>query len=137
MSLLDPDSLAQTAENINHAVYTDAVIDRVQAKAANEFMKSCYRQDIPKKILQASKPNPAWASIPKSFNLTESDRQRKPRTFTGESVANASLRMVHSREAARAQLQLASITGESKVEAEELCATVRQTAERLSGPSLY
>jgi len=131
MSLVDANSLARTAEQVNHAHFFRETITQQQAREASRWIVSRYWQDIPDQIRNAPKPNPRWASVPKSFNLTEAERRRKPKTFTGERLANAALRMVHSREAARALFICGAILGETPPEALSLCKSVRDTASRL------
>lgn len=136
MKLTDERSLARSARNVNEAHFLGRDIDKSDARAAIDWIRSRYWQDIPERIRQSAKPDPRWAAIPKSFNLTDDDRRAGPRTITGEPVANASMRMVHSREAARAMLILGDLTGEPVSEAEELCASVRHTADHLEAKGL-
>lgn len=131
MSLVDANSLARTAEQVNHAHFFRETITKQQAREASQWIVSRYSVDIPDQIRKAAKPNPRWASLPKSFNLTEAERRLKPRTFTGEPLANASLRMVHGREAARALFICGAILGRTATEALSLCESVRDTASRL------
>ncbi len=58
------------------------------------------------------------------LHLTDEDRRAKLRSFTGEPVQNASMRMIYSREAARALFVLSKVTGEPVAEAGEHCASV-------------
>ena len=139
MGLIDADSLAKTAENVNHAYLFDQKITKADARDTAKWITARYGQDIPERIRNAAKPNPRWATIPKSFSLTDADRRAKPKTFTGEPIANASLRTVHSREATRALFILGKVTGGPAPEALELCGTVRETASRLKeqGQALF
>ena len=102
MGLVDFESLAKTAENVNHAYLFDQKITRSDARETAKWITARYCQDIPERIRNAAKPDPRWFTVPKSFNLTHADRQSKPKTSTGETITNASFRMVHSREATRA-----------------------------------
>lgn len=123
--------LAGTVAQVNHARFFGETITQQDARAASRLIVSRYGQDIPDAIRNAARPNPRWASIPKSFNLTEQERRRKPGTFTGEALANASLRMVHSREAARALFICGAVLGDTAPEALALCESVRETANGL------
>ena len=123
--------LAETVAQVSHAHFFGEILTQQEAKAAKRLIVSRYGQDIPDAIRKAAKPHPRWASIPKSFNLTEEERRRNPTTFTGEPLANASLRMVHSREAARALFIVGAILGDTPPEALTLCDSVRETATGL------
>ena len=125
------DSLAETVAWVNHARFFGETITHQQARAADRLIVSRYGQDIPAALRNAAKPNPRWASIPESFNLTEKERRQKPGTFTGEPLANASLRMVQSREAARALFICGAVLGRVAPEALSLCESVRMTANSL------
>lgn len=126
------DGLAQTAINVNHAHLLGLKITKSDAAAAEKYLRSRYFQNIPQKIREAKSPNPRWAQIPSMFNLTDHEVKSKPKTITGESVANASMKMIHSREAARALYVLREITGSETPEADELCANVRVTGDAVS-----
>ena len=131
MSFVDSGSLARTADQVNHAHFFGEKITKRDAREASKWIVSRYWQAIPERIRNSAKPNPRWASVPKSFNLTDVERRKKPRTFTGEALANASLRMVHSREAARALFILGAVLDEHPSEAFSLCESVRDTANHL------
>lgn len=131
MSFVDSGSLAKTADQVNHAHFFGEKITKQDAREASKWIVSRYWQDIPDRIRNSAKPNPRWASVPKSFNLTDAERRKKPKTFTGESLASASLRMVHSREATRALFILGEVIGEPPSEALSLCESVRDTANHL------
>jgi hypothetical protein len=139
VALIDADSLAKTAENVNHAHLFDQKITKADARETVKWITARYAQDTPERIRNSAKPNPRWAKVPKSFNLTDADRRAKPKTFTGEPIANASLRTVHSREATRALFILGKVTGGPAPEALELCGTVHETASRLKaqGQALF
>jgi hypothetical protein len=139
VSLVDSSSLANTADRINHAHFFGEKITKQDAREASRWIVSRYSQDIPERIRNSAKPDPRWASIPKSFNLTAAERRKKPKTFTGEPLANASLRAVHSREATRALFILGAVLGEPSSEALSLCESVRDTANHLKthGTPLY
>ena len=131
-TLVASERLAETAVNVNHAHLLGQTISKADARAAEQFLVSRYYQDIPKSIRKARKPNPRWASIPKSFNLSDAEKAAKPKAITGESVANASMRMIHSRETARALYVLSDITGSATTEADELCDHVRVTGDSIA-----
>ncbi len=131
MSFVDSGSLASTADRVNHAHLFGEKITKRDAKEATTWIVSRYWQNIPERIRNSAKPDPRWAAVPKSFNLTDADRRRKPKTFTGEPLANAALRMVHNREAARALFVLGGVLGKTAPEALSLCASVRDTADQL------
>ena len=126
-----PEGLAETVARVNHARFFGETITQQQARAVDRLIVSRYAQDIPAAVRNAVKPNPRWASIPKSFNLTVKERRAKPTTYTGEPLANASLRMVHSREAARALFICGAVLGRTAPEALSLCEAVRTTANSL------
>jgi hypothetical protein len=131
MSFVDSASLASTTERINHAHLFGEQITKRDAKEANAWIVSRYWQNIPERIDISANPDLRWVSFPKSFNLTDADRRRKPKTFTGEPLANAALRMVHNREAARALFVLGGVLGKTAPEALSLCASVRDIADQL------
>ena len=131
MRLLDPHGLAATVARIEDARLFGGKISKADAAAASQWIVGRYWQDIPEAIRNAAKPNPRWAAIPKSFNLTDAERRQKPRTFTGEALANAALRAVHSREAARALFILGEVLGKTAPEALDLCGSVRDNANLL------
>jgi len=131
MSFVDADSLAATVDRVNHAHLFREKITQRDAREASAWIRSRYWQAIPERIRDSAKPNPRWAFVPESFNLTDAERRTKPCTFTGEPLANAALRMVHSREAARALYILGAVLGETPAEALTLCKSVRDTADHL------
>ncbi len=121
---IDETSLATVVDDVNHADFFGHSITKKDARAASRWIRSRFRQNIPAKIRAAKNPDPRWAAIPKTFVLTESDRKSKLRAFTGEPVQNASMRMIYSREAARALFVLSNVTSELVPEADEQCASV-------------
>lgn len=139
MSFVDSGSLANTADQVNRAHFFGEKITKRDAKEASKWIVSRYWQAIPERIRNSATPDPRWAAIPKIFNLTDADRRKKPKTFTGEALANASLRMVHSREATRALFILGTVLGEPAPEALSHCESVRGTADHLKehGASLF
>src|SRR5262245_20341572 len=139
MSFVDSGSLAKTVDQINHAHFFGEKITKQDAREASKWIVSRYWQAIPERIRSSATPDPRWAAVPKSFNLTDAERRTKPKTFTGEALADASLRMVHSREAARALFILGTVLGGPASEALSLCESVRATADELKehGTPLY
>ncbi|MEM7362445.1 MAG: hypothetical protein AAF525_00345 [Pseudomonadota bacterium] len=125
MTLIIPDSLAGTVNSVNHADWFHQKITKRDAREAETFLRSRYFQNIPQKIREAKNPNPRWALVPKLFNLFDDEARAKPKSITGEPLANASMRMIHSRETARALYVLGEITGNDTSEADELSTTVR------------
>lgn len=111
-------SLAEVTDSVNQAHFFGEKIGKREAGQAIDWLTSCYRQDLPKSILESKRPNPKWAAMPKSFALTEEDRASKLKAFTGEPVQNASMRAIYSRETARALLILSKLTGRDVPEAE-------------------
>ena len=134
---IDETSLAAVVDDVNHADFFGESITKKDARAASRWIRSRFRQNIPASVLAAKKPNPRWAAVPKTFVLTDEDRKSKLRSFTGEPVQNASMRMIYSREAARALFVLRDVTGGAVPEAEEQCASVFGGAVASPGPRLY
>ncbi len=135
---IDEKSLATVVDDVNHAHFFGHSPTKKDARAATAWIRSRFWQDIPAKIRAAKNPDPRWAAIPKTFVLTDQDQKSKLRAFTGEPVQNASMRMIYSREAARALLVLSEVTGQRVPEAEEHCASVfskQDLADR--EPKLY
>ena len=135
---IDGTRLATVVDDVNHADFFGHSITKKDARAASRWIRSRFRQNIPAKIRAAKNPDPRWSAIPKTFVLTDEDRKSKLRTFTGEPVQNASMRMIYSREAARALLVLSNVTSEPVPEADEQCASVFGEEEAASRePKLY
>ncbi len=135
---IDETSLARVVDDVNHADFFGHSINKKDAWDASRWIQSRFRQNIPAKIRAAKNPDPRWAAIPKTFVLTDEDRKSKLRAFTGEPVQNASMRMIYSREAARALFVLSRVTSEPVPEADEQCASVFGEEDAASRePKLY
>ncbi len=131
MTILDSSSLAKTSENVNHAHFFGEKIGKSEARDAIKWISGRHMQLLPPSVQAQANPDPKWAQVPESFVLTKSDFATRLHTFTGEPVKGASMRAIHSREAARALIILSEVTGKRVPEAEEHCRLVRFTADHL------
>jgi hypothetical protein len=121
MDVLDSTSLAKVTEKVNHAHFFGDKIDKTEAEKAITWITSRYGRVLPASVQAQANPDPRWAAVPPIFHLTETDLKSPVHTFTGEPLKNASMRMIHSREAARALLILSEVTGTPVPEAKEHC----------------
>lgn len=139
MQIMDPTSLAKVSENVNHAHFFGEKIGKSEARDATKWISGRFQQNLPARVRAQANPDPKWAKVPKSFVLTKSDLATRLHTFTGEPVKGASMRAIHSREAARALLILSEVTGKPVPEAEEHCRIVRATVDGLEerGKTLF